>query len=370
MHHIIIGAGPTGVVAAETLRKLDAKSRITIIGDEPEAPYSRMAIPYLLIDQIDASGTHLRKGDGHYADRNIEVRQDRVTRVQPERKSLSLQSGAEVSYDKLLIATGSRPVSPPVPGIDAPGVHACWTLQDARDIMQRAQAGAKVVLMGAGFIGSIILEALAERGTDLTVVEMEDRMVEAIESGQPLTVRLNNGNTLAADLVIAATGVRPNIDFLEGSGIRTDHGVLVDTHLATSAARRAIQPTAADHGRIAASNMAGRTQTHRGNLNMNVLDTLGLISSSFGAWMGVEAGDSAELLDAGRFRYLNLQFEDDRLVGASSLGLTEHVGVIRGLIQTRVRLRGWKQKLMQDPTRIMEAYLANTLAIGHNAGVL
>ena len=419
MHHIIIGAGPTGVVAAETLRKLDAGSQITIIGEEPEAPYSRMAIPYLLIDQIDAAGTHLRKGDGHYAERSIEVRQDRVTRVRPDRKSLSLQSGGEVSYDRLLIATGSRPVSPPVPGIGAPGVHACWTLQDARDIMRRAQADAKVVLMGAGFIGSIILEALAARGTDLTVVEMEDRMVprmmnavagglikawcenkgvkvltstqvEAIDAGQPLTVRLNNGNTLAADLVIAATGVRPNIDFLEGSGIRTDYGVLVDTHLAASATDvyaagdvaqgldfstgqytvQAIQPTAADHGRIAASNMAGRTQTHRGNLNMNVLDTLGLISSSFGAWTGVEGGESAELLDAERFRYLNLQFEEDRLVGASSLGLTEHVGVIRGLIQTRVRLRGWKQKLMQDPTRIMEAYLANTLAIGHNAGVL
>ena len=420
MHHIIVGAGPTGVVAAETLRKLDAGSQVTIIGDEPEAPYSRMAIPYLLIDQIDAAGTHLRKGAGHYADRNIEVRQDRVARVQPERKSLSLQRRrrrvVRQAVDRHRLAPS---VPPPVPGIDAPGVHACWTLQDARDIMQRAQAGARVVLMGAGFIGSIILEALATRGTDLTVVEMEDRMVprmmnavagglikawcenkgvkvltstqvEAIDAGQPLTVRLNNGSTLAADLVIAATGVRPNIDFLEGSGIRTDYGVLVDNHLATSDANvyaagdvaqgldfstgqytvQAIQPTAADHGRIAASNMAGRTQTHRGNLNMNVLDTLGLISSSFGAWMGVEGGDSAELLDAERFRYLNLQFEDDRLVGASSLGLTEHVGVIRGLIQTRVRLRDWKQKLMQDPTRIMEAYLANTLAIGHNAGVV
>ena len=166
-------------MAAETLRKLDAGSQITIIGDEPEAPYSRMAIPYLLIDQIDATGTHLRKGYGHYGDHNIEVRQDRVTRVQPDGKSLSLQSGGDVSYDKLLIATGSRPVAPPVPGIDAPGVHSCWTLQDARDIMQRAQAGARVVLMGAGFIGSIILEALATRGTDLTVVEMEDRMVPA-----------------------------------------------------------------------------------------------------------------------------------------------------------------------------------------------
>ena len=142
MHHIIIGAGPTGGRGRRNAAQAGRRSQITIIGDEPEAPYSRMAIPYLLIDQIDAAGTHLRKGAGHYADRNIEVRQDRVTGVQPDRKSLSLQSGDDVSYDRLLIATGSRPVSPPVPGIDAPGVHACWTLQDARDIMQRAQTGA------------------------------------------------------------------------------------------------------------------------------------------------------------------------------------------------------------------------------------
>ena len=103
---------------------------------------------------------------------------------------------------------------------------------------------------------------------------------------------------------------------------------------------------------------------------MNVLDTMGLISSSFGLWMGVDGGDTSELYDADRFRYLNLQFQDDLLVGASSLGLTNHVGVIRGLIQSKIRLRDWKERLMQDPTRIMEAYLANTQALGHNAQVL
>jgi NAD(P)H-nitrite reductase large subunit len=422
MPHIIIGVGPAGVVAAETMRQLDPDSQISMIGDEAEPPYSRMAIPYLLVNQIDEPGTYLRKSGDHFASRNIEVIQDRVTRVQPDRKAVSLQSGSEVGYDKLLIATGSHPMSPPIPGLDSPGVYTCWTLQDARNIMQHAQAGAKVVLIGAGFIGCIILEALATRGTDLTVVEMENRMVpritndvvgnlikkwcenqgvtiftssrvEAIEPGsgaEPLVVKLDSGTALPADLVISATGVRPNVAFLESSGIQTDAGILVNNHLESSASDvyaagdvaqgldfstgqytvQAIQPTAADHGRIAASNMAGRTQVHRGNINMNVLSTLGLISSSFGLWMGVDGGESAELIDSERFRYLNLQFEDDRLVGANSLGLTEHIGVVRGLIQTKVRLKDWKQKLLHDPTRLMEAYLASTLPIGHNARVL
>ena len=103
---------------------------------------------------------------------------------------------------------------------------------------------------------------------------------------------------------------------------------------------------------------------------MNVLDTMGLISSSFGLWMGVAGGEASELYDPDRYRYLNLQFHEDRVVGASSLGLTNHVGVIRGLIQSKIKLGGWKERLMKDPTRIMEAYLANTQALGHNAQVL
>jgi len=317
-----------------------------------------------------------------------------------------------------LIATGSHPVSPPIPGIDSPGVHPCWTLEDARAIMNLAKPGANVVLMGAGFIGCIILEALASRGVNLTVVEMENRMVPrmldetagtllkqwceskgvsvhtstkvtGIEPGSGgLAVSLDNGNKLDAALVIAATGVTPNTQFLDGSGIEVDHGILVDAHLQTNVAGvyaagdvaqgrdfstgefsvQAIQPTAADHGRIAATNMAGgNVLEHPGSVNMNVLDTLGLISSSFGMWMGVDGGQSATLTDGDNYRYLNLRFDGDVLVGASSLGLTQHVGVIRGLIQSRTALGPWKDKLCDDPTRLMEAYLANTQTIGANA---
>ena len=184
--------------------------------------------------------------------------------------------------------------------------------------------------------------------------------------------------------------MRSNIQFLESSDIETEFGVLVNEYLQTSHADiyaagdvcqgkdfstgeytvQAIQPTAADHGRIAAMNMCGKKIKHQGCVNMNVLDTLGLISSSYGLWMGVDGGESSSLSDEARYRYISLQFEDDVLVGAQALGLIQHVGVLRGLIQSRLKLGKWKDRLMQDPTQIMEAYLGSTQSIGHNAGAL
>lgn len=423
MQHVIIGAGPAGVIAAESLRKIDPDSQVMIIGDEPEPPYSRMALPYLLIEKIDESGTYLRKRDSHYRDQNIEIVRDRVTRVDADKKSLKLDKDGEVSFDKLLIATGSHPASPPIPGMDLDGIYPCWTLEDGRNIARKAKQGSKVVLMGAGFIGCIILEALAKRGVDLTVIEMGDRMVprmmnqtagnlikkwcqeqgvkvhtstkvESIEKGgllgKGLKVNLDNGESLKADVVISATGVKSNTAFLDGSGIEVDQGILVNDRLQSSVPDiyaagdvcqgrdfstgeytvQAIQPTAADHGRIAAMNMAGRDVRHQGSVNMNVLDTMGLISSSYGLWMGVDGGDTVELNEPARYRYLCLQFQDDVLVGAQALGLTEHVGVLRGLIQTGLPLGRWKDRLIKDPTRIMEAYLGTTQAIGYNAELM
>ncbi|MCS3902566.1 NADPH-dependent 2,4-dienoyl-CoA reductase/sulfur reductase-like enzyme [Methylohalomonas lacus] len=424
MKHVIIGTGPAGVIAAETLRKIQPDSEVMLIGDEPEPPYSRMALPYYLIEKIDESGTHLRHTDGHFDKQGIELVQDRVVGIDSGAKTLSMEQRDPISYDRLLLATGSHPVRPPIDGMDLPGIHACWTLEDGRNIAKKARKGSKVVLMGAGFIGCIVLEALAKRGVDLTVIEMEDRMVprmmnqtsgglikkwceaqgvavhtstrvESIEKGGllgggGLRVNLDNGETLKADLVISATGVKSNIQFLDGSGIETDTGILVNDHLQSNVdgiyaagdvcqgrdfstgeyTVQAIQPTAADHGRIAAMNMAGHDLKHQGSVNMNVLDTMGLISSSYGLWMGVDGGDTAELQDIERYRYISLQFQDDIMVGAQALGLTEHVGVLRGLIQTQLPLGKWKDRLMQDPTRIMEAYLGTTQAIGHNADVM
>ena len=106
--------------------------------------------------------------------------------------------------------------------------------------------------------------------------------------------------------------------------------------------------------------MAGRATRYGGSLSMNVLNTLGLISSSFGQWDGAEGGEEVQAVDVDGFKYLKLAFKDDVIVGALALGLTQHVGVIRGLIQTRTPLGHWKERLMKDPHRLMEAYLVRT----------
>jgi len=411
MHHVIIGAGPAGVNAAEHLKKYDPTCQVTLLAAEAVPPYSRMAIPYYLVGNIQPEGTYLRKSDAHYAEQGIEVRHARASAIDAAAKRVDLLGGDALSYDKLLIATGATAMKPPIPGIDLDGVYNCWSMADAHKIVERAAPGSRVILMGAGFIGCIILESLAARKVDLTVIEMENRMVsrmtnetmgtmikdwcvrkginvltstkvDEISAGSDATlaVKTNGGETLTADLVICATGVRSNTAFIEGSGITVDMGIVVDDFLQTSQADiyaagdvaqgkdfstgdyyvQAIQPTAVEHAKVAAHNMVyGHKTPHVGNVNMNVLDTVGLISTSFGMWMGVDGGQEAELVDQGNFEYLNLQFKDDVLVGASSLGMTQHVGVMRGLIQTEAHLGEWKDKLMKNPNRLPEAYLAS-----------
>ncbi len=416
MQHIIIGAGPAGVIAAETLRKYDPDASITIIGDEPEPPYSRMAIPYYLANNIGEEGSYLRDPDAHYSQQNIELVQQRVEKVDTKAKKLSLSDGSSRAYDKLLLATGSSAISPPIPGLDLPQVHSCWTLEDARHIIELAQPGANVVLIGAGFIGCIILESLVKRGINLSVVETGNRMVPrmlndkaggllekwcadqgidvhtscSVESvtaadKDQVQVSLSDGSKLSAALVITATGVKPNVDMLEGTDIKLDIGILVNHSMQTSNSDvyaagdvaqgidfstgnfevQAIQPTASDHGRIAALNMSGKVTEHHGTLNMNILDTVGLISCSFGLWMGVDGGEQAELYNPGEFQYINLQFDGDCLVGASTVGKTQHIGVLRGLIESKIQLGSWKGRLLKDPTCIMEAYVGSTQELGY-----
>ena len=458
MRHIILGAGPAGVIAAETLRKIAPYDSVSIVGDEPEPPYSRMAIPYLLAGGVGESGTHLRHGANHYGNLGIAVQRGRATAIDAKAKTVTLDNGAVLGFDTLLVATGSSPGKPPIRGIDDPHVQTCWTMADARAIMKLAKPGARVVQMGAGFIGCIIMEALAARGVKLSVVEMGDRMVprmmgptagsmikewcekkgvrvftgakvDSIESSATahahahsraaaptspsligrlaaaiglgpkpaagsgngrahthsdvaLRVKLSSGQTLDADLVINATGVRPNIGWLNGSGVKCATGVLTDERMRSNIAGiyaagdcaeafdvatgttviSAIQPNAADQAYVAAMNMAGRDTTLKCVTQINVLDTLGLVSTSFGQWQGVPGGQQVELTDRAAGRHLSLQFFGDRMVGCNSIGWMEHVGVMRGLVEGQVRLGEWKDKLVHDPTLLMEAYLARAQA--------
>ena len=412
MKHIILGNGPTGVVAAETLRRAAPADDILLIGNEDAPPYSRMAIPYLLEGDIDEAGTYLRKAPNHFDKLRIRQRRGLAVSVKTDKRTVLFDDGHFEDYDRLLIATGSHAVRPPIPGIDLPHVHSCWTLEDARAIAAHAKPGARVLQLGAGFIGCIIMESLVKRGVQLTVVEMGDRMVprmmtpaaggmirrwvekkgvrvvtkarvDRIEkgSGAPLRATLSDGEKFDCDLLIVAAGVSPNVNFLEGTPVHIARGVLVNETMQTSVPGiyaagdvaeapdlfsgrhliAAIQPNAVDEARIAALNMAGRSAKMKGVLAINVLDSLGMISSSFGKWQGVgtaEGGDGVEKIDEANGRYISLQFQGDILIGATSIGLTQHVGALRGLIQGKTRLGAWKEKLIQTPTRFYEAHIA------------
>jgi NAD(P)H-nitrite reductase large subunit len=423
MDYVILGAGPAGVTAAETIRGLDKNGRITLIGGEPEPPYSRMAIPYLLHGAVKEGGTYLRQNPKHYDALNIRYMTGKVGGIDTKTKRLFMSGADTLPYDKLLIATGASPIIPRVPGANLPGVHSCWTLPDAREILRLADKGAPVVLVGAGFIGSIVLEALHQRGCDLTVVEVAPRMVARMmdetaggmlgrwctakgvhvktgtkveritqaagANGATLAVGLSDGTSVPAKLVVLAAGVRSNTSFLVGSGITVGNGIHVDETLQTSVPgvyaagdccegidistgkpdMLAIQPVAVEHGRLAGQNMAGKYTPHHGSLNMNVLDTLGLISSSFGLWQGAPGGNEAKMIDEDKFKYLKLEFLDDKMVGAQCVGLTDHVGMLRGLIQTGFRLGVWKERLMASPERLREAYIAVSQGAGGHGAI-
>ena len=406
MRYLIIGAGPAGVRAAEMLRRRDADGDITLVDGEGEAPYARMAIPYLLEGKIDERGTWIHRPLEFYAEHGINLVRGRAQTLDAANRKVCLHDGTELSYDRLLVATGARPIRPPVPGLEGPRVRHCWTLDDARAIMQLAQKGADVVLMGAGFIGCIILESFVRRGVNLTVVEVEERMVprmldevagtmlkrwteragvrvltgtaveEVEDSGDRLRVRLSDGEILGADLLVVATGVTSNIEFMEDTGVEKRAGIIVNARMETSLPdvwaagdcaegcdfstgdlnTLAIQPVAVEQALVAAKNMAGGDAEYHCALPMNVLDTAGLITTSFGRHEGV-GGARAVLHNADEWRYIRLEFDEDRLVGAQTVGHVHMVGCLRGLIQSHMPLRQWKDRLLKHPERVAEAYV-------------
>ena len=413
MRHVIIGNGPAGIIAAETLRKNAPSDDIILIGDEGEPPYSRMSIPHLLACNTNEAGIHLRRDPGWSAHLRIQQVHGRALHVRTRTRTVKMEDGSAIEFDKLLVASGASPRIPVIPGIGFPGVHACWTLDDARRIQRLARPGARVVLIGAGFIGCIVMEALLARGVDLTVVERRDRMLpnmmgkragdlvqrwcekkgvkvytstrvaaigssDLADTATPRVIRLSNREQLVADLVVYSVGTIPNVSFLKGSGIRCLQGVVVDSSMQTnvpgiyaagdcaeafdSVAGRSIisgvQPNAADQAYCAALNMTGRHAFQRGVRQIDVVDTMGLISSSFGNWQGMRGGQWVEMADERNFKYLRLEFFKDMLIGCNAVGVTEHAAILRSLIRNHVHLGEWKERLLQDPTRLKEAYVA------------
>jgi len=410
--HLIIGGGTAGMNAIRTIREEETeRSTITLVS--AEKPYSRMVLPYYLDRSI---------AESHVFTATAKVLADwgvtphlgkRATALDTKANVCALDDGATVEYDDCLIATGSSAVRAPVPGADGPGVHSFWTLDQARGVIAQIQPGSHVVMVGAGFIAFTILNSILALGAKLTIVEVAPRILprmvddtgaELVESwlkAHGVTVRANakltkiedakdrkrlkfaSGGDLTADVVIMATGIRNNLEWLKGSGVVIDRGVVVDGHLRSNVtnvyaagdsaqgkdlisgqgAIHAIEPTAQEHGRIAGANMAGKSVAYRGSLIINIVEVCHLDVASFGAWDDGKAEPISEL-KKDRNAYRKLLFTGDRMTGAIIIGrsndiwTTNDVGMLKGLVQTGTPLGRFKEHLRKNPFDIKTAFIA------------
>jgi NAD(P)H-nitrite reductase large subunit len=390
---VIVGAGPAGLTAAEQVRRYDPNADIVMLAAEPGSPYAPPAMADHFLTGREE--TLFWKGKDVAGRLRLDLRTGTtVQTVRPSSKDVVLETGEALSYDRLVLASGSR-LYAPVDGSDRQGVYNFKSLSAARELVERARAGdaRKAVIVGAGFIGVEVAVLLAELGLSVTIVEMMDRVmpkmldletadiVRADLEGRGIVVRLETmalgftghrrakrveleGEKLRGDVFVAATGLKPNIEFLMGSGIETKWGVLVDDHLRTNvpdvyaagdvaeAADRmtgesfvhAIFPNAVAQGDVVAHNLAGFDTTYEGAESMNSLKHLGIPVMAVGAQVGDE-----EL----RWRHgrvlRKIFLADDRIVGFRLTGDVAAAGVYRSLMLRRTSIAPFRKRLL-DPT--------------------
>lgn len=408
--HLVIGAGPAGLAAIDTIRESQDASDITLVCDEP--PYSRMVLPYLMDGTISEEQVFTATDEYLASKRVTPIIGKRVVRLDPSGLA-TLDDGAGIEFSDALVATGSSATRPPIPGADSEGVYNLWNLDDAKNVI--ARRGGEVVVIGAGFIAFTCLDAFVHLGAKVTVVEVEDRilprMVDPLgaklvqswleskgvgfrtgvgvtgieQSGSRKRVVLGS-DAVEADVVIMATGIKPNLEFLEGSQIQIEEGIVVDDAMLSSAPKiyaagdvaqgpvvgstkravHAIQPTALEHGRVAGANMAGGNVHYWGSLLMNIVDVQKLQIASFGDWSS--DSDVIAISNERRTAYRKMVFDGDRMVGAILLGrpsdvaMLNDMGMLKGLIQTQVQLKEWRRYLDKNPLDIRRPYVASRAA--------
>lgn len=390
--YLIIGQGAAGVAAANRLRALDPATAITMITDETDYFYSRIDLPDIVAGVRQPSAAQLQSEET-FAARGITcLMGENVVRLLPSERMVELGSGRRLAYQKLLLATGSQPVVPKIPGVTAAGVHTIWTMHDALQLGEAALPCRHAVVIGAGLIGLKTALALCKRGIQTTVVEQQprllprqldqassDRLTRALV-GRGVEIRLNSSveeimvndgvvggvrlakDLIPCDLVVLAVGVRPNRSLAEAAGLSVAGGILVDNFMRTSdphiyaagdvavvvdrltggAVIPAIWPAAVEQGTLAAENMAGHGLAYPGSLAMNSVEIAGIPLVSLGDVLG-EAGDDVRVKNDER-GYLKLVLRQGILRGALLLGDISQAGLLAGLIDSRLAV---------DPERLL-----------------
>ena len=183
MQTIIIGNSAAGLNALEVFRKIDKNSPVTIISKEAGPAYSRVLLPYYLRKKITYDKLFI-KGQGYYDELNALYLQSNVTKVDEKQRLVELENGKILQFDRLLIATGSTPVKPPIEGLESPGVFQMWTLDDVHKIERYFQPGKRVLILGSGFVSLQAAWAAVQRGLKVTVFELMPRIMPRVLDDQ------------------------------------------------------------------------------------------------------------------------------------------------------------------------------------------
>lgn len=324
MKYVIIGAGAAGVSAADKIAELDGKAEIIVVSAD-ETVYSRCMLHHVIAGKRSAESISFIEKD-FFESRGITwLRGKKVTGYDFKNQKIRLEDGTSVAYDRLLVAAGSKAAVPPVKGLaGADNVFTLRNINDVEKIGARAEPAKKAVVLGAGLVGLDVASALLEKGLDVSIVEMADRVLPLqldhraamayqdafkkagaqIYTGVSVTegfgyggmvrsLELSNGTVLPCDLVVAAAGVRPNLEYLEPRAIDADRGIKVNDRMETSVPNvyaagditglSGIWPSAVKQGIVAACNMAGLEKRYDDYFTAkNSINLLGLETVSVG----------------------------------------------------------------------------------------
>jgi nitrite reductase (NADH) large subunit len=367
---VVVGSSAAGVAACEAARELAPACRITMITAD-EAELSRPLLAYALAGRVGRDALGWRAADHLERDLGVEVIRGRARELRASSRALVLEDGREVGFDALVVATGARAEGLQVPGAELPGVFRLRDPADLDGILASAAPGRRAVVLGGGNVGLQACEGLLGRGLEVTVVfrsaHLLSQMVDAeagrrvaalferhrlvlrpgrdaaaiVGPGRATAVRLDDGEVLPADLVVVGKGIRPNVEWLAGSGVRVQRGVVVDRCGRTSApgvfaagdcaegpdpltgetAVSGIWPVAQEMGRAAGATAVGLAREAAGALRMNASRFFGHTIIAVGEVRPERLpGARAEVLAQTDSSYRKLVFRGDLLVGALLVG--------------------------------------------------
>lgn len=393
MNYVIIGNSAAAVGTIAGIREFDSTGNITLISDEKYHTYSRPLISYWLEGKVSDKNMMYRDADFYEKNGVTPVLGKKVVKIDTANKAVVLDDGINVQYDKLMVATGSKPFVPPMNGLEKVHYHTFMNWDSAKAIRSEIKDGMKVLIIGAGLIGLKAAEALYPYNAKITVVDMADRILPSIldvragmkmqkyieskgvkfilgTSAEELTehsAKLKNGVTVDFDMLVVAVGVRPNTELISDAGGEVNRGIITDNTQKTSlddiyAAGDctvsydvssdtnkilALLPNAYMQGEVAGRNMAGREFRYVGAIPMNAIGFFGLHIITAGSYDGEEYVEETENT------YKKLVFRDNRLVGYILMGDVKRAGIYTSMIKERIDLGDVNIEMLKDKPQMM-----------------